>query len=193
MKKTLLIFACALVFSSPVLAQRDPPKAVDDYFPDKWQTYEFKDDKFTIRLPGKPKETPATRTDGGTVFKDNSIEYRGVVSFLIISAEYPIDFEKLGKAQDALEAGKQNGLLQIKDLEPRIVKEENFTFEGHPAKSIQMETNAGEVLRTKIIIVNAHAYILVASSRKAAKGVMGSENDYEKIAIAFLDSFHLIS
>jgi len=28
--------------------------------------------------------------------------------------------------------------------------------------------------------------------RSAPKDVMGSENDYEKIAVAFLDSFHLI-
>jgi len=192
MKKTLLVLACALVFSSPVLAQIDPPKAVDDYFPDKWQTYEFKDDKFTIRLPGKPKETPGTRANGGVTIKENSIEYRGVVRFFIISAEYSFDFEKQGKAQDALEGAKQNGLLQIKDLEPRIIKEENFTLEGHPAKFLHVETNTGEVLRTKIIIVNTHAYIVIAESGKTAKGVMGSENDYEKIAVAFLDSFHLI-
>jgi len=28
--------------------------------------------------------------------------------------------------------------------------------------------------------------------RSAPKEVIGSENDYEKIAVAFLDSFHLI-
>ena len=192
MKYILFVVSIAVVFVSSVLAQTQSSALPENtYSPEKWKTYEFKADKFKVRLPGIPTETLAARDSNGIIVRSNLVMYVGEVGCVISSMEFSVDLEKTGQAAAALDNAKQATLIFYKDIEPEITKEEKFVLEGHPGKYIRIETNDDSVFRRMILVVNTHMYVVTVTSPYS--DVESTENDYEKIAGTLFDSFKLIT
>lgn len=192
MKLTTLYAVVAfilLVFASPLRAQLREPV---DYFPEKWQTFEFADEKFKIRFPGQPKVSRLPKDQDGVVLGSREFEFTGVTYMYAVAGQFAVDFEKAGKALEVVEASKKSGVGDIKNQVPGSYREADISVKGHPGKSVELETTDGIIYRARFFIANDRMYVLSVGYQKPGRNMSGLALDQEKIAAAFLDSFDLL-
>ena len=191
MNKIALLLTFVCLSASLVLAQEappPPPPAAPDYSPDSWKEYSFKEENVKFRFPVEPKKTEST--DG----KGFRFERRSFMDFSLEVSEAGID---VGTNQDSQkkylilismtleESAKEDGT--------KILKNEDTTVDGHPEKFFIMETKDGYLTRAKIFVLRDKIYSAESSVKKGARHGFNWENDFEKPAMAFLDSVRLIS
>ena len=165
-----------------------PPPPADDYFPKRWKEFVSQEAAFRVLLPGSPKLSTSTPQSGAPIIRE--FTYSGVIKHEIVLVEYPSN-EDPSKAKALFDSYCDTALSVRQSEIAKIVKETDFSLGGHPGKFFQIELTGGTVVRFKFILSKNRVYILTATSRKAQPNVMGSENDYQEIAMAFLDSFQL--
>jgi hypothetical protein len=107
----------------------------------------------------------------------------------VVYVDYPSNVEDPSVVKKFFDEMRDSGIANIANGSPRIIKETDLSVSGHPGRFLQIELADGTVLRVKYIVLKNRVYNLIATSRKAHPNVMGSENDYQEIAMAFLDSF----
>lgn len=86
---------------------------------------------------------------------------------------------------------RDDGLVEIKEYNPKVIKESDVIVDGCSAKFMQVETSRGDVTRIKYFVVKNRMYYLFAAVKKGDKHGINFENGFEKPAIAFLDSIKL--
>ena len=142
-------------------------------------------------LPGTPQGSSKTeQTQAGDLVTHTFI-YKGVIEYDVIYMDCPVNVEAPSQVKKLFDHMRDGGLANVAKGSPRIIKETDFSISGHPGRFLQVEVADNTVIRMKFIAVKNRVYNLVAVSEKARPNVMGSENDYEEIAMAFLDSFKL--
>lgn len=164
-----------------------PPPPADDYFPKRWKEFVSQEAGFRVLLPGTPQKFETT--PGDLIVR--LFSYRGVISHEVLYVEYPSSVEDSSKLKKLLDSLCDSAMSNVAQSNPRIIKETDFSLDGNPGRFFQIELTGEIVVRVKCILVKNRVYKLIATSRKAQPNVMGSENDYEEIAMAFLDSFQL--
>lgn len=191
MKKTksllTLVFLSAILVSAQELPP-PPPPAAPDYSPDSWKEYSFKEESVRFRFPVEPKRTELTGEKG---FR---FERRSFMSFSLEVSDAGID---VGTNKDSQ---KKYLILISMTLEEsakkdgtKILKNEDTTVDGIPAKFFVMESKDGTVTRAKVFILKDKVYSAETNVRKGERHGFNWENDFEKPAMAFLDSVRLIS
>jgi hypothetical protein len=80
-------------------------------------------------------------------------------------------------------------LERIKNLEPKILSQQDILVDGHPGRFATLETNNGLLMRVKFFFAGTRLYIAQAIVKKGVNW----ENDFEIPAMAFLDSLRLIN
>ncbi len=110
----------------------------------------------------------------------------------MISTQYPAEIEKQSTIKDFLDELRDGSLAAVAAGKPKLVSETDITLNGHPGRILQVEFANNSVVRFKWIAVKDRVYFLYIITPKGRKNVMGAENDYEKIATTFMDSFRLL-
>ena len=196
MKKVYLI---ALVFlfliSIAASAQRtrpaDPPPPADDYSPRRWKDFSSREGGFRVLMPGNPQVYDSTqKTPNGDVVM-HWTRYNGVISQDVMYIDTPANVEDASIVKGIFDDMRDSALANAADGKPRVINESDWPVDGHPGRFLRIELVDNTVLRIRFVAVKNRVYTLIAGSRKAEPNVMGSENDYQEIAMAFLDSFHL--
>ena len=142
-------------------------------------------------LPGTPHALDKTLQTQGANLVMHTLSYRGVIAYFVMYADYPVSVEGGTLVKKFFDDMRDSAMSTVVQASPRVVKEADFSLAGHPGRFFQIELSDDRVLRIKYIAVKNRVYNLIATSRKAQPNVMGSANDYEEIAMAFLDSFQL--
>lgn len=191
----LTLFALLLAAATSANAQSDPPPPPPpspDYSPRSWKEYVYEQDNIKFRFPAEPKVT-TTRTDrpSGTV---TNRSYRRD-SFLVLEllvGEFPagVDFEK-GPVRELLNQMRDVGLKGVREANPKIIKESDVEVDGHPAKFLHVETGDGKTIRAKYFVVKNRMYFCYVEVRKGERHGHNFENDFEAVAMGFLDSIGL--
>ena len=189
MKKALLLLAFVYLSAICVSAQQgDPPPAVPDYNPDAWKEYSYTQDNIRFRFPVEPTVTESSKDKGRTY------ERKSFMDFSISVSDAGVD---VGKDRD-----KQQKYLVLISLSldktfessgAKLLKSEDTTIDGNPAKFFVFESKDGILTRAKIFVLKDKVYSAEANVRKGERHGVNWENDFEKPAMAFLDSIHLIS
>jgi hypothetical protein len=191
----LTLFALLLAASSSA-AQSDPPPPPPpspDYSPRHWKEYVYEQDNIKFRFPVEPKITTANKNEPfGTVTNRRYTRQ----SFLLMEVsvhEFPahMDLEKLAPPKELMDEMSDAGLAKVKHLNPRVLKEADVTVDGHPARFMHVETENGRVVRTKAFVVKNRMYFCYVEVRKGERHGSNFENDFEKVAMEFLDSVRL--
>lgn len=184
----------AILGSTSNLAQAPPPppRPVPDYFPHSWKEYTYESDNMRIRFPAEPKITTKTKAISFGTETSRVYSHRSFIELNLSVYEYApaVDF---GKTPDILHRIREAGLARIGEFSPQIIKEADMMIDGYPGKFIHLEANNGEVLRCKFFVTKDRMYFMYASVKKGAKHGSNYENDFEKVAMAFLDSLRLIT
>lgn len=162
----------------------------DDFYPVRWKNFEYADQGFKIRLPAKPTEKKNAPSD--PVLASTDYDYDGVFYATLNISKFTVDFEKMGLVDQVLASGRDGAVSKVKDEEPMVTKEQDFTVQGHKGRFVKMELKSGIVLRMKYIVARDKLYVIVVSTPKPKPGDPGAEDSYEKITMAVIDSFQLI-
>ena len=104
------------------------------------------------------------------------------------AAERDVEAEKT-----YLQSFVNGGLARLKNLEPKVLVEQDLSLDGHAGKFMKVETSDGMVVRSKYFAVKNRLYIAYAISKKGDRHGFNWENDFEIPAMAFLDSIRLAS
>lgn len=174
-------------------AQNEPPPPMPpDYFPEHWKEYVYEKDGVKFRFPAEP-EVISEKDASGTI-TTHAYRRRSLMELFIAVNEFPPGsvFETIPPEQHLRET-RDSVLNGLKNLNPKVIREANTAVGGHPAKFIHIETSNGGVLRFKFFTVKNRQYFMSAEVRKGVKYGVNYENDFEKVAMAFLDSVGLVS
>ena len=180
---------CLLTFNS-VHAQDPPPPPppAKDYFPNTWDEYSFPAGQFRIRFPKKPDETVAAQGN----LEVHSIQYRGLISYRVSYVDYKVPIDDPQKVKEMLQGLKTAALSSIRDKGLQVIAEREVVIDGHAGIFVHMEVQAKEVIRVQWVAASSRLYTISAESRKGSPRELEGKDDFEKVAIGFISSFHLI-
>gem|GEM_PF-5465257 len=190
--KAAISFLTAFLFllsAGSAIAQKQPPAMSPDYFPERWEEFTYQDDLFKIHFPKTPQvaSIPGKKGETTRIYK-----HRSFVAFEIRVTTFPATLEGKIPVEALFEEMKKLGLEGIKNYNPKIIAETDITQDGKAGRFIHAETSDGAVLRMKFFLSGARIFYLFAETEKGAKHGINWENDFEKVAMGFLDSFKLL-
>lgn len=195
--KFLTIFFALVIFvfaaDSAAAQIQPPPPPAPDYFPESWKEFTYESDGVRFRFPSAPSVTVSTET-----MSDQKVTTRKYTRHMFMAmelwvVEYSADYnlEEFNPIKETLQNLRGVALDSIKDSNPKVIKESDITVDGHAGKFMHVETNKGEILRFKFFLVKNRMYYAFAAVKKGAKHGSNYENDFEKVAMGFLDSIKL--
>jgi len=196
--RILFIATFVITTASLCMAQNPPPPPpppAKDYSPQVWQEFSPPEGRFKIKLPGEPQKIVKEREVGGAKQPVYTFNY-GTTSFIVYTlsyTDYPQALEEEQTVKKFLDGYREGRLAALATANYRVVSESEFLLEGHPARLLQVEVEKSKMLRMKTVVVGQRLYSLVVLTSIDPPMAMGSEKGYEKIAMAFLDSFRLIA
>lgn len=183
----MMLLASAHFISVHAQGPPPPPPPAKDYFPRTWDEYSFPAGQFRIRFPGKPTEST---TKQGQI-EVHSIEYKGLMAYRVSYVDYQVPIDDPQKVKDLLQGLKTAALSSIKDKEMRVIAEREITVDGHPGLFIHLEVGAKEVIRMQWTAAGSRLYTVSTTSGKGTSYELEGEDDYEKVVVGFIGSFHI--
>ena len=190
MKKQFFFASVLLLLSSVfVRAQADPPPAAPDYDPSGWKEYIFADDNVRFRLPAEPeREQEPVSAD-----KHSSRVYthQSFMIFQLRVGSWPA--ENTLESAAVISGARDGALNAVKELGPKVIKELEINVDGHAGRFVAVELSNGLLVRMKIFGVKNRLYVAAVMVEKGQRHGVNWENDFERSAMAFLDSIHLVS
>lgn len=189
MNKALQSLVLVIVSAVCVLAQQgNPPPPAPDYSPDSWKEYSYKQDNIRFRFPAEPQVTESSEGKGREYSRKSFMEF----SVTISEAGIDVGTDK-SKQQKYLILISLTLNKTFESSGAKLIKSQDTTVDGQPAKLFVFETKDGFLTRAKMFVLKDKVYSAEATVKKGERHGINSENDFEKSAMAFLDSIHLIS
>ncbi|HYG81507.1 MAG TPA: hypothetical protein VD861_14015 [Pyrinomonadaceae bacterium] len=181
----LYVMACAAVRAQDPLP---PPPPAKDYFPDKWDEFSSAGGKFRVRFPKEPREATSKQGD----MEVHSLEHKGLLHYRVSYVDYGVAIEEdPQKVKTILQALRDAALGPLKDKAPRVVAEREASVDGHPGTFVHVELQGKEVIRMQWVIAGSRLYAISATGRKGSPNEMEGKDDFEKVAMGFINSFHI--
>jgi hypothetical protein len=165
-----------------------PPPPAKDYFPKTWDEYSFPAGKLRIRFPQKPIES----TTSAARFQVHLIQYKGLITYAVSYADYGVPIDDPQKVKEMLQSLKTAAINSIRDKGVRIITEREVAVDGHPGVFIHIEVGAKDVIRMQWLAAGSRLYTISTTSGKGSPLELEGKDDYEKIAIGFIGSFHVM-
>jgi len=184
----LLLLASAHFIDVQAQGPPPPPPPAKDYFPKTWDEYSFPDGKLRIRFPAKPTESTSTKER----FPIHTIKYKGLIAFEASYVDYQVPIDDPKKVKELLQAMKTAALNSIQPKSVQIVSEREVSVDGHSGIFLHLEVDAKEVIRVEWVIAGSRLYTVSASSGKGDPRELEGEDDFEKVALGFINSFHVM-
>ena len=183
----LLLLASAHFIDVQAQGPPPPPPPAKDYSPNTWDEYSFPAGKLRIRFPAKPTESTSTNER----FAIHSIQYKGLITYEVSYVDYQVPIDDPTKVKDLLQAMKTAALNTIRPKGVQIIAEREISVDGHSGIFVHLEVGAKEVIRVQWIIAGSRLYTVSASSRKGSPEELEGKDDFEKVALGFINSFHV--
>ncbi|HZS03273.1 MAG TPA: hypothetical protein VFD58_00230 [Blastocatellia bacterium] len=168
-----------------------PPRPMPDYSPQAWKEYQSDAGKFSVRLPGQPKEMTTVREGAGGKVTINTWYYDRA-SFVSYNASWWDAPQGVGDVKVMLGHLRDQALERVAKDNHRVLKDEEITVDGRPGRFLVLDLNGKAFVRMRWAIVDNRIYLLTVQTLNHGPDAMMSENGYEKIAMSFLDSFKLM-
>ena len=169
--KTLLVHLC--LAATLLLAADDATTKPADFAP--------KDGRFTVQMPGEPKEqTSKVNTPIGPIDVHLFISAPDPKSaYMVGYSDYPEEVVKKSDSDKILDGARDGAVRNVKGT---LESEKKITMDGHPGRDYVISTE-GFRGRERIYLVNARLYqVMLLGSKEFVTG---------KDADKFLDSFKL--
>jgi hypothetical protein len=192
MKISVWLAICLVVVASFSVSfaqgsgQDDPPAPASEYFPKTWVEYQSRAGKFKIKFPKTPQESSETQEGNGGPSTVYIAQHKGLLLYV---STYADAAARIDDAKEFLNGIHQDWLAANSARNLHVVKNEEVSVAGFPARFLQVET-ARDVVRVRWIVVKDRVYYQFVAAPKH-QNAMESENGYEKLAMTFFNSFEL--
>ena len=185
MKRKLLLIALVCLPAVCAAAQQPTPTTPAADETQTWKEYSYKEDNIRFRLSEEPEVT--------TNKAKNERSYRlGAYELTVSPAGVDVGKDRQGQRRYLTLLSMSFDQI-IESSSSKLIKREEVSLDGMPAMFIQYESKDGRVTRAKMFVIGDKVYAAQAESQKSEKNGTNTEKDFEKTALAFLDSIHLIS
>jgi hypothetical protein len=119
------------------------------------------------------------------------VVYKGIINYEISYLDIPKGTDDSAERHQVLKNLRANVLESTKEGEPQIIKEGESNLKGRPGYYLHIEMKR-EVARFKWVLVGNRLYVIVAGGRKGSPDEMEGKDNFEKMAMAFINSFDII-
>jgi hypothetical protein len=167
-----------------------PPPPSREYFPERWENFASDSGRFRARFPGKVKESAEANPNGAP--ETHSVSHKGILEYAISYVDLPNPIADTAERRQILKNLKDAALNQVRAANPQVIKESEADVKGHPGYFIHLEIGDREVVRLKWVLVGNRLYSIVAGGRKGSPNEMEGKDDFEKMAMGFINSFDLV-
>ena len=182
---SFVISACVLAIS--VSAQNPPtPSTPQSSAANKtWKDYSFPAGRFSVSLPGTPKEESQTTSTALGPLENHIITLEtDEVIYMASYLDIPVSIADPDAIKKALDGGRDRALANIKG-EKKLLSETEISIDGFAGRELRISLPNDILLRARFYLVKQRLYqilVLVSATEADAKDV-----------IRFLDSFKLMS
>lgn len=183
----LLLLASGLTALAQTNSQGEPPPPSNEYFPKTWVEYKPRDGKFKIKFPETPRESSETQEGSAGPATVYIAEHKGILLYVATYADAAA--AGITDAKEFLNGISQSWLEANSARNLHVIKNEESSVAGFPARWLEVETSR-DVVRVRWIVVKDRVYYQFVAAPKH-QGVMKSENGYQEMALAFFNSFEL--
>jgi hypothetical protein len=178
----------ASAFASVYIQDLPPPPPAKDYFPNTWDEYSFPAGQFRIRLPKKPEETVVTQEN----FEVHVVQHKGLITYRVSYVDYKVPIDDPQKVKEMLQGLETVALNAIREKGVQVIAEREVNIDGHAGIFVHLEVAAREVIRMQWVAAGSRLYAISAESRKGSPRELEGADDFEKVAMGFISSFHVI-
>jgi|KBSMisStandDraft_5_1062788.scaffolds.fasta_scaffold328003_1 hypothetical protein len=182
MKKTLLIFACALVFAGTVstsCAQNATDKV-------EWKEFQSAENGFKVEFPKPPTrsldETKVPNRIGPSVEFDTELPS---TSFLVKIGEFLNSAPSAETELTALYDDIRNSVAE--GMHAKVLREQRVTASGKVGRDVELAVD-GHYVKYRMFFVGSRFYQLIISTNSE----FAADTSVQKSMNRFMDSFQLI-
>jgi hypothetical protein len=153
-----------------------------------WKEFLSKEGKFKILFPVGPKKLSLTQKSvEGTILY--TIRYKSLIIYEATWVDYPVEIESPDTRNETLDDVETGGLSALAQKNPRVIKKEEISVDGHPGRFLQVELRDNTVIHMNLIPIKRRLYYLAITTPKPHRNAKGLKINYERIASNYLDSF----
>ena len=181
-------YHAGLVIAAHAQNPQPPPPPVVDYFPDKWDEYISQEGKFRIRFPKKPIES----VDKQERYDIHLMEHNGLILYQVSYVDYKVSVDDPRNVRVLLQGVKTAALNAILGDDFRIVADREIVVDGHHGVFVHLEVKEKKVIRMQLVAAGTRLYIISTTSRKGSPNELEGKDDFQKVAMGFMDSFHVL-
>jgi len=183
---TLLVITYSPSFTK--IGAQEPPPPAKDYFPNTWEEFTFPKGQFKIRFPQKPQEAMVNQDD----LEIHAISHKGLMNYRVSFVDFKVRIDQPDKVKGLLQGVKSAALKAIGDKTFDIKADREVLVDRYSGVFVHLEVQGREVVRMQWIAAGSHLYSISAESRKGSPQELEGADDYEKVAMGFINSFHVI-
>lgn len=181
-----LLYPTCLIIGLVSQAQTQSPRV--KYNPNAWEGFSPENGKFTILIPGTPKET--SQSIGALTNKIYSLE-TNFSDFVVSYADLP----KVLTSDDDIKRlfdGGINGIIAQKN--GRLLSDKAIMLDNYPGREYVVETISAPstILKVRVYLVSNRLFQIVVVQPKTEGRLQATIDYYNGIANKFLKSFKLL-
>jgi hypothetical protein len=185
---SILLLSITLAAVPATLAQKTKPKPEPELpsiavIAPEWGEYVSHEGRFSVQLPGTPKEEIKT-TSGSTTM--HVFTLLTPIEFEVIYADYPFAVNDPETAQQMLDAGAKN---IAPSLNAELLNIEKISLGDIPGRALKLRLHDGYSMRIKVYLVGSRIYQLFATLPPQQGTNKEVIKDLEREAAKFLNSF----
>jgi hypothetical protein len=136
-----------------------------------WREYTSKDGRYSIQMPGAPRETQKEATlpppfSGQLTVQMATVDLGNKAGYAVMYNDYPaaIMAQPIGTDQ-RLEGAVKGGVNAVKGT---IVQQKSISLNGYPGREVQISSGDKKQVRTRIYLVKSRLYQVHVIGRDAA-------------------------
>ena len=187
--KWILIMLAFLASVGPDLAQGQAVTPLDQVLT---KEYVSPDRRFTIWFPDVPKEFDLQAdTKTGPIVSHN-VMHTSNITYWLIYTDYPLTFDKADVIKATLDRSRDGSLARVAKEDPRILIESDISVHGYPGRFLRIELKGDAIIRYQIVLAGNRQYVVAVGTPKGDLKNTGLQNNYDKLASSFFDSFKII-
>jgi hypothetical protein len=186
-----IIFLIALLCS--VVAAQGPPPAVKEYSENAWKEFKSAQGRFSIALPGTPKEEVGTQdTKSGKLTMHHFDLETDLGHYLLTYVDVPVSLTTPEDTKAALDSSRDQALANG----ARLLLENDISLAGVVGRELLVEQN-GLILKARYFFVKGRLYQImlvlrpntVFSSGKPSANPASYTELFQMVSKKFFDSF----
>jgi len=122
----------------------------------------------------------------------HAISHKGLINYRVSFVDFKVRIDQPDKVKGLLQGVKSAALKAIGDKTFDIKADREVLVDRYSGVFVHLEVQGREVVRMQWIAAGSRLYSISAESRKGSPQELEGADDYEKVAMGFINSFHVI-